>query len=174
MGEPGCYDKIASMVDKSTFRARLIQAAERVIPFTQIYVIDALPSMYRYRIFPNCSYDGRPRVGDEEVFPEDSEGVPATGLGPWGPEEVVEYLWRDGKIPEWINVHVYSYDDEYTYVALTCCGRFTARDDLLYSLWTDVPPFRVCGPSLPPNWKSIEESPKFKLHWHGPPVDEAL
>ncbi len=70
--------------------------------FTHEILIDELPLSYSYVIFPNQSYDRNPLTGDEELFPEDSlfENKPNGSTK----DEVVKFLWRKGKVPEWINL----------------------------------------------------------------------
>jgi hypothetical protein len=151
---------------KEIFHHNLTKALERVLSFTRERVINPLPSSCRCLIFPNSSYDGHPLEDDEEVFP--GESLPkGEYLGPLEAEEVVEHLWRDGKVPEWINMCVYSYDENHTYVELECCGRFTANDEALYHIRPGVPPFSVQSPALPWKWNSVEEHGKFDLFWLG-------
>jgi hypothetical protein len=157
-------------MDRQTFLRHLVAASEAIIPFSRQYLIDTLPKESRYFVVPNCSYDGNPRRGDEVVYPEDWDGCPEAGWGPWDAEQVVAYLWRDGKVPEWVDVTVTAADDTFTYLTLTCCGRFTAQEELLYyrpggPFATGHHPFVGMGPSVPPRWTSLEESGKFALGW---------
>jgi hypothetical protein len=61
-------------------------------------------TMFVYRVRLHSSYDGNPRVGDEVVYPEDGAYDKADAGNDCGEEEVVEVLWREGRVPEWINV----------------------------------------------------------------------
>ena len=153
-------------MDKKIFHQNFIMAIEFVIPFSQKFVINLLPSNCLSLLYPNASYDGNPLVGDEQTFPEDSLHEGQEYVGPLTHLEGIEFLWRNGKVPEWINVAVSRYDEEFTYLELMCCGRFTAGMGL-YHTREGYPPFHVLGPNLPPRWKSIEESGKFDLYWHG-------
>lgn len=152
-------------MEKSQFEENLNKATEFVLKFSQEFLIGKLPLSYTYLIFPNQSYDGNPLVGDEELFPKDSllKNNPVGYLK----DEVINFLWRKGKVPEWVNVMIHSYDEERTYVSLICCGRFTADDRLLYHEREGYQPFHVLGPNLPPNFENIEKSGKFNLTWHG-------
>ena len=108
--------------------------------------------------------DGNPRVGDEVVFPEES--LPnEEAYGPWQLDEVVAFLWRNGKVPEWIDVAVRAENDHHTLLELCCCGRFTAQEDLLYYRSGGLAPFSIKSPFLPPGWVSVQESGKFDLDW---------
>jgi hypothetical protein len=135
-----------------------------VLLFARKYVLQRLPDDVAYRVYPNQSYDGNPRVGDEVVFPDESmpEGE---FLDPWSAEEVVEYLWRGGKVPEWIDARVESEDGQRTFVALACCGRFTASEELLYHRPGGLAPFSINSPIFPPGWKGVEVARRFDLHW---------
>jgi hypothetical protein len=64
-------------------------------------------------------------------------------------DQVIELLWRDGLVPEWINLSVYSSTTEATVIEVLCCGRYTANSELLYHEHEGYPPFHVLGPTLP-------------------------
>lgn len=157
---------IQEIMDKSTFERNLTKATEMVLPFSCEFLTNPLPASCRYLIFPNQSFDGNPLEGDEEVFPE--ETLPnGTFLGSFDASQVVDHLWRNGKVPEWINVTVYSYDQKHSYLELLCCGRFTAMKKFLYHQSEGYTPFHVLGPALPPHWESVEVNGKFDLYWRG-------
>ena len=151
-------------MDRSTFEARLRTAAQQAVQFARQYVREVLPDDVAFLVYPNQSCDENPRVGDEEVFPDES--LPEGGHhGPWQVDEVVSFLWRGGKVPEWIDAAVQAVGARHTVVRLLCCGRFTGQDDLLYHRKQGVPPFSVKSPYLPPGWESVEASGRFSLDW---------
>ena len=124
-------------------------------------VRQALPEDSRFLIEPNQSYDGNPLVGDEQVFPQDSAAPHLKGVSL---EVAVDWLWRVGKVPEWVNLRAYDADEAVSYILMECCGRFTARSDLLYHRAEGYPPFHVTSPALPSfDWESVEESGRFDL-----------
>ncbi len=152
-------------MNRTTFEERLEEAARHAVGFARQYVRDVLPDEVVFRVYPNQSYDGNPRVGDEAVFPGDS--LPDWHYhGPWSARQVADFLWRDGRVPEWIDIAVQDADGCHTVVSLRCCGRFTAQDDLLYHRGGGLPPFSVKSPVLPPRWVSIEATGKFNLRWY--------
>jgi hypothetical protein len=154
-------------VDRCTFEERLGEAGRRVVQFAREHVQQPLPDEIAFRVYPNQSFDGNPRVGDEAVFPDDS--LPEDQfLGPWSAEQVVEYLWRSGKVPEWIDAAVEAEDGRRSLVGLRCCGRFTASEELLYHRPGGPAPFSIKSPVLPPGWESVEASGRFNLHWWQP------
>jgi hypothetical protein len=154
-------------VDRGTFEERLHQATRHAIQFARELVHQPLPDEVSFRIYPNQSFDGNPRVGDEIVFPDESlpEGEI---LGPWSAEEVLEYLWRAGRVPEWIDAAVESADAQRSLIGLHCCGRYTATEELLYHRPGGMAPFSIKSPVLPSDWKSVEASGRFDLHWRQP------
>jgi hypothetical protein len=154
-----------STVDRDVFEQRLRTAARLTVEFGRRFVRQSLPDAVAFRVYPNQSYDDNPRVGDEVVFPDDSlpEG---RSHGPWSAAEVVALLWRDGKVPEWIDAVVEAEDGTRSVIGLRCCGRFTAQEELLYHRYPNgVPPFSIKGPSFPIGWESVEVSGKFDLYW---------
>ncbi len=136
-------------MDREVFRDHLLRASERCREFATQFVVDSLPSTYAFWVMLNCSYDRNPLRDDEIVFPEDVRRHGGR-VGPLATDAVVSLLWRDGKVPEWIDVTPWEADEHVTYFELTCCGRFTAESQRLYYNWTDVPPFGVKGPIYPP------------------------
>jgi hypothetical protein len=78
---------------------------------------------------------------------------------------VVDYLWRAGKVPEWIDAAVEAQDAHCSLIGLRCCGRFTASEELLYHRPGGLAPFSIKSPVLPPGWENIEVSGRFDLYW---------
>ena len=152
-------------MDRREFEDRLKEVGRQVVLFARQYVQQILPDEVAFLVLPNRSYDGNPLVGDEEVFPGDS--LPGERHhGPWSVAEVVAFLWRDRKVPEWIDASVKAEDGNRTLVELRCCGRFTASDELLYHRRPGgVQPFSVKSPNLPPGWEGVEKSERFDLYW---------
>ena len=65
-----------------------------------------LPPADRYFVILNGSFDGNPLAPGEHVFPDHDVAQPDARV-PRSADEVVERLWRDGKIPEWIDITPY-------------------------------------------------------------------
>lgn len=157
-------------MDRDTFEERLRTVARKVVCFAREHVRQPLPDAVAFRVRPNQSFDDNPRVGDEVVFPDESlnEGE---FLGPWTAEDAVAYMWRDGKVPEWVDAAVESEDGRCSLIGLRCCGRFTASEGLLYHRPGGLVPFSIKSPVLPPGWESGEVSGRFDIHWRHPQVD---
>lgn len=153
------------MMNHSTFAMSLRTAADQAVLFARQHVRQAISDKVMFLVYPNQSCDDNLHVGDEVVYPEES--LPSGEyLGPWTPEEVVAFLWRDGKVPEWIDVAVEAVECHRSLVGLRCCGRFTEQEEFLYHRYAGgVPPFSIKSPVLPPGWESVEKSGKFDLYW---------
>jgi hypothetical protein len=156
-------DPIFDSVDlsRSAFKRNLQDTAILARDFTRTMVVNTLPDAIVYTIFYGCSYDGNPLIGDEKTFPDDYTDRPISTLSP---DDVTKYLWRDGFIPEWINVTVSHEDGAHTYISLECCGRYSATVNRMYHIREGRPPFHVLGPPLPPDYES-EDGAKFDLYW---------
>lgn len=136
---------------KEEFKDNFLKALDGLIPFTQEFVINDLPSEVKFIIKPNSSYDGNPLVDDEEIFPNDNVNIDSQ-MSPCDFDNAIDYLWRNGKVPEWINVSVYRCDTNYTYVKLESCGRYSGNINNLYHVQEGRPPFHALSPSIPLNY----------------------
>jgi hypothetical protein len=151
-------------MDRSVCERHFWMAAEQALRFARQYVVQFLPDHIAFRVYPNQSYDGNPRVADEEVFPEETLGE-GCFHGPWSVADVIEFLWRNGKVPEWVDVAVESEEACHTIIGLRCCGRFSSQEEMLYYRQGGCPPFGIKSPPFPPGLSSVEEQGKFDLHW---------
>jgi len=159
-------------MDLEIFQKHFLSASKSAIETGRRYLLDALPASVRYHLYPCQSYDGNtalemlginPLYDYEEVFPEDAL-PPGEFLGPLDFEQCCDWLYRDGKLPEWIDVRVAQVDHEYTCLRLLCCGRFTKKDMYLYHQEEGYPPFHATPPACPRDWESLEKDGKFSLN----------
>lgn len=92
---------VTKRVQKNTFHEHLVQATGHAFECARQFVRNRLPESFQYVVHLNQSYDGNPLEDGEHVFPDD---VARHGscVGPLATEQVVELLWRDGLVPEWI------------------------------------------------------------------------
>ena len=77
------------------------------------------------------------------------------------PAEAMSRLFIEEKIPFWIDLYVDGFDEEFTYIAITFSEEFTDNDELLFNKSSHLPPFHIIGPTVPENWKSLEEDGRF-------------
>src|SRR5205807_5691845 len=154
-------------VDRGTFEERMREVGLRVVLFAREHVLQQLRDDVAFRVYQPVVRRQPASCGRARVL----ERVIARGgefLGPWSAEEVIEYLWGAGKVPEWIDAAVESEDGQRSLIGLRCCGRFTASEELLYHRSCGLAPFSIKSPVLPPGWESVEASGRFDLHWRQP------
>lgn len=144
-------------MDRNQFAQRFAAAATQARSFAQSLVLESLPESLRFRVLLNSSYDGNPLHPDERVFPEDGSIEQSLALLRCSEAEVVELLWRDGMVPEWINLSVCARLPDATVLEALCCGRYTANAELLYHAHEGYPPFHVVGPPLPFDYEFEED-----------------
>jgi hypothetical protein len=135
-------------MDRDVFHAHLLLASSQCREFATRYVVDSLPTAYAFWVMLNCSYDRNPLRDDEIVFPDDVR-THGKRVGPLAADAVVSLLWRECRVPEWIDIIPWEAHERVMCFGLLCCGRFTAQSELLCYNWTDVPPFGVKGPIYP-------------------------
>ncbi|ELP35898.1 hypothetical protein RBSWK_00170 [Rhodopirellula baltica SWK14] len=148
-------------LSRSAFKQNLQDAAFLARDFTRTMVTNRLPNPISYTIHYGCSYDGNPLVGDEKTFTDDYDDCP---ISTTSADDVTDRLWRDGFVPEWINVTVGHEDGDYTHIKLECCGRYSATPKMMYHVQEGRPPFHVLGPPMPPGYER-EDGAKFNLYW---------
>lgn len=148
---------------REQFRRHLLLGTEAIRSEIARYCWNEIPTLDRYYIILNGSYDKHPLAPGEYFFPD--HGRPQTDRHiPRSAEEVVERLWRDGKIPAWIDITPYEVDGTCLYSELLCCGRFTDQENILYHQREGYPPFHKFGPILPVGYRDLEQDGKFDLN----------
>jgi hypothetical protein len=148
-------------MDRDLFAGRLRAAAAGCRDFALRFLEEDLPPELRFRVHLNSSYDGNPLHADEVVYPEDSSARLGRALTKCTAETVVETLWREGRVPEWINLSVAGVAPDATMIEVLACGRYTANEALLYHAREGAPPFHVLGPTLPVGYR---EGQRFSIH----------
>ncbi len=149
-------------MDRARFTRQLDEAANEAVAFARSFVHQRLENPVRFFVAPNQSFDGN-RTEREAVFPEDS--LPDNFVhGPWNKGQVVNFLWREGRVPAWVDVAVCEERTPWVAVRLKCCGRFSDDESLLYyRRGSEASPFGIKSPWLPPDH---QKSKKFDLHWY--------
>jgi len=144
------------------FATRFATAARHARDFARGFVVEALPESMMFRVLLNQSNDDiEPLRTGEVVFPLDSAEHRSQALRACDAQTVVDELWREGRVPEWVDLSVVDVEGGCTVVELLCCGRFTDDESLLYHRAEGRPPFHVTSPVLPPN----HDEKRFSLHW---------
>ncbi len=145
-------------MERALFGDHFETATNQLRSSASTYVVEHLPEPVGYLVKLACSFDGNPLKEDERTFPNDLTAP--RPLGPLSPAEVIELLWRDGWVPEWIDMTVVAADHGFTTMELECCGRFTTGSQLYHQKWK--PPFSIKIGPLPPDFK---EGQRYSLYW---------
>lgn len=153
-------------MNKEIFQEHLSRATDLAVTFARNYVWNDLPEPRVFLVHPNQSFDGNPLSGDEVTYPSNTQADDKPIVFSTA-EAVVDYLWRDDKVPEWIDISVGGEDGNHTHLQLLCCGRFTATEELLYHRDGGIPPFSVKSPVFPPSYDDAPgaEAQKFDANW---------
>jgi hypothetical protein len=133
-------------MEKKVFAERLQAAMRHLIELCRPEVDGVLPDKTQFRVLLNRSFDGHADPSKHRLYPEDDSPERQQALRACSQEQVVDELWRDGRIPEWIDARVVGETGEATCIELTCCGRFTADETRLYHRQRGYPPFALKGP----------------------------
>lgn len=138
---------------REIFVEHFYAAAAAALSLARQFVLEKLSDKLIFCVRLNQSHDSNLRP-DQKVYPEDSTPQRAQELHRCREEQLVQALWRDGTVPEWVDIAVVGQTASETVIELRCCGRFTGDESRLYHQQAGIPPFSVHGPSLPPGYKS--------------------
>jgi hypothetical protein len=92
-------------MNRDELKRQLDVAATRARQFAQRYVHEALPERFVYDVQLNCSTDGNKLASVVRLYPEDSQRLRGELLG-LAANEVVDLLYRDGRVPQWIDASI--------------------------------------------------------------------
>lgn len=130
-----------------------------------VFVENELKPPFAFLVKLNQSFDGNP-LAIGEVIPSEMRSKGANQIGPLTHDEVVTLLWRDGLVPEWVDIIPWEATASGLSFQLTCCGRFAESEPLLYHAKEGYPPFHAPGVWTPPDWKSLDHTGRFDMNWH--------
>ncbi len=147
-------------MERAVFSERLATAAGVAVGYAREQLIEELPAPLVFRVRLNQSYDEFSALPGEGRFPEDSSRDRAAALHRCEFETVVDELWREGRVPEWVNLAVVGISRTATIIEVVCCGRFTADATKLSDMPGGPAPFQPGGPALPP----AHDGTRFSVH----------
>jgi hypothetical protein len=131
-------------MDRALFLARLGECAAATRAAAQDLVIAPLPGEVEFHLSRGLSREPRP-FRDFLIYDADHDIERLRSLKFLRPENVAEYLWRDPRVPQWIDAAVVGETGRSTLVELTFCGRFIAEEQRLYHLREGRAPFHAGG-----------------------------
>ena len=150
---------------RKKFAEHLELVSERILKYTKTLVTNELPSNFKYivSIYSNWAVN---LEEDEFLYPENEDLNQTTQ--PIFANEVIDLLWIEGKVPEWIDFYVYDIIKNNTVFYLDCCPRFSENRKHLYHIQEGNPPFHGTSPPLPPFAlnEDLELVKKFDIGWN--------
>ena len=140
---------------KQEFLFHLKGASLVSLKFAENYVKNKLTTDFKYNVILNASTDN-PNLTQFDIYPED-DGKMKLDLTD---KEVVALLYRNGKVPVWIDINVLKSGKKSTTFNLLCAGRYSDDKKEYYYNEKGSGPFGIKSPELPIDYK---EGKKFKL-----------
>jgi hypothetical protein len=140
---------------KAEFLILLNGASYISYKFAKNYVKDKLVPEFKFDVLLNQSSDD-PSLKQYDMYPEDDGKL----IESISDKEVVELLFRNGKVPVWIDVAVLNAEKNHTVLRLLCAGRYSENKEEYYYNSGGTGPFGIKGPNLPIGYI---EGKKFKL-----------
>lgn len=137
-------------MDRSAFAQHFLNAAQIARDFARKFLEEDLPDEMSFRVHLNSSYD-KHAGADVKLFPGDSSDERTLATKQLDADGVVGLLWRDGFVPEWVDLMVVGLTPTATILDVVSCGRFAADEKQLYYAQTGIAPFSPRGPVLPFN-----------------------
>ncbi len=131
-------------MDRDTFQTQLEEAARSAIEFGKTLVTEALPERYLFRVHfkpGSAPLPEWPRTDDIVVAPD----ADIVTLNKVGVDGAIHMLWRDERIPEWIDVSLHDVLPTATIVEVR------ASRCLVRAAGLSRAGFNVKGPFLPSN-----------------------
>lgn len=162
-------------MEKSVFEGRLLKASEEAFILAKDIITEQLSTTFRYIIVQNQSNDSNSSAQAQIGFRQ--ELIPANpSAEPLSSTKVAGHLWRDSKIPEWIDISVDYTNSDFTCMVLRCCAKYSSIESPRWTLsQKDLAPFSLRYPKFPKGWrimengipnieKSVEVNSKFSLY----------
>ena len=125
---------------KDDFHMRLIAASYWAWRAMQRYVIDKLPSEFRY-----------------DLVLQRGEGRDCENAGiSMEAQDVVDKVMKDDKVPVWIDVMVDRVEKRTTILSVKCSDRYESDETKLYYTWSGSAPFGIKCYHFPKEWTLAE------------------
>ena len=140
---------------KQEFLFHLKGASLVALKFAENYVKNKLTTDFKYNVILNVSTDD-PNLTQFDIYPEEDGKMKLDLID----KEVVELLYRQGKVPVWIDINVLKSSRKSTTFNLLCAGRYSDNKKEFYYNDNGSGPFGVKSPTFPPDY---QEGKKFRL-----------
>ena len=141
-------------MNKEKFEGHLNASTHYAIKFGSKFIKNKLSKNITYNVKFNCSCDDN--LSGFDIYRKD-DGKLVVNINF---DDVVNELYRNGKVPAWINISICKSNRNNTRLMLECAGRYTNNINDLYYVSSGTYPFGVKSPRLLP-W--IKEGDRYYL-----------
>ena len=155
-------------MEHTEFWCRYRAAKQQALQVASSMIVDLLPEIHMPFISFPMQQPSTDLAYDERVFDRDNTFRQSGHTHPHEERGMVEYFWRDGFVPRWVDINVFSTNGTITVFELNASDVFTRYEADGCPFYTERPlkPWACKSPRLPPGWKGVEESGRFSLNWH--------
>jgi len=129
-------------MNREAITVLLQKATEHTVSFARTMVSEKLPGKIGYRIRSELG------IPQAEVLAE---------------TEVIDLIWSDAGILRWVDLAVCGSDDSFTYIGIDLSRDRVREESSTVYYSRGMGPFGIKSPALPANWKSVEQSGRFKI-----------
>src|SRR5277367_5240665 len=112
---------------RDDFSQNLRKATSSSHEKTLMFVENELKPPFIFMVKLNQSFDGNP-LANGEIIPKEVQSKGQELIGPLSYDEVVILLWRDGFVPEWVDIIPWAATADGLTFRLICCGRFAESE----------------------------------------------
>jgi hypothetical protein len=111
-------------VDRAAVKRQLVGAAVITRDFAREFIEERLPDEMRFRVHLNSSHDAN--AGPEfKRFPKDSSEERTLATKELDLDAVVNVLWRNGYVPQWVDLSVVGETGDSTIIEVAAAGHST-------------------------------------------------
>jgi hypothetical protein len=155
-------------MEHKEFWRRYREAKQQAIQIASSMIVETLPDIHMPFISFPMREPSTDLAYDERVFDRDDIHRQFGHGHPHEEQQMVEYFWRDGFVPRWIDVSVFSTNGTITVFEFHASDVFTRYEADGCPFYTErrLKPWASKSPRLPPGWESVEQSGRFSLNWH--------
>jgi hypothetical protein len=155
-------------MEHAEFRRRYREAKRQAIEIASTMIVESLPHLHMPFISFPMRQPSTDLAYDERVFDRDDTYRRSGHTHPHEERRMIDYFWRDGFVPRWIDISVYCVNATATVFELLTSDVFTRYEADGCPFYTERPlkPWAAKTPPLPPGWRDVETSGRFSLNWH--------
>ena len=133
-------------MDRTSFKSQLTKCSKMAACFARNFILDKITDEFLYDV----EIQTAPGYLENPYFVAEMDE-----------DSVCSILWKDGKVPEWIDIYVKRRKGSYTVLELDCSCRFEESPSKLFNRWNNTEPFEVKSPVFPFGWNCSHG--KFRL-----------